>query len=149
MIWRSTWCKLVPCDSFFFSWSGGHRVLHTYPTRRSSDLHSSCSESAAISLSPTRAWVSAGADRDDFDLRLLFVLYKKNISGKQKWKTTNQHICKKNIDCQSWKFINDRQRYKNVQQGNWFHPRCSDWNIHLATLVALSQIRSCMSQGPL
>ena len=37
-------------------------------------LHSSCSESAAISLSPTRAWVSAGAYREDFDLRLLFVL---------------------------------------------------------------------------
>src|SRR5205823_15103641 len=45
------------CTSFFFSRSGHHRDLHSFPTRRSSDLSASLTSSTTCWTSP----VSSGA----------------------------------------------------------------------------------------
>src|SRR5438105_13397543 len=54
----SSWCFFFIISFCFFSWYGDHRHLHSFPTRRSSDL-----SAASGAWSRTSSAVSIGSER--------------------------------------------------------------------------------------
>src|SRR5439155_16586401 len=56
---------------FFFYWPGDHRDLHSFPTRRSSDLrHGAASSATARRFDYADGWKTAGAKTDRKSTRL-------------------------------------------------------------------------------
>src|SRR5690606_41575292 len=93
------YCCLVSV-LFFFSWSGDHRDLHSFPTRRSSDLRRAGSSGRSASSSPasrrpstprappgverSEEHTSELQSRENLVCRLLLEKKKKNIKTMQR-----------------------------------------------------------------
>src|SRR5947207_15734308 len=53
--------------SFLFHWSRHHRILHSFPTRRSSDLPHYHDQARYITVIKGTWWVSLGAEADVYN----------------------------------------------------------------------------------